>query len=176
MQSKSKRYFFLEGFDFQEHQIPLRSFILILLAIFVIETLIMEFLINIVNYPIYVDILLDSFILVILILPVLYFTFLRPMVRQYREMENARQAMETLWRASMDLARTMEVDRVYQIVLDHVARLAPYDTAVICLLTAPNHMDVEAIRDHLDDLKTEKITQTWLNPNEYPLLTRPHPG
>ena len=156
MQSKSKQNFFLEGFDFQENQIPLRSFILILLAIFVVETLIMEFLIHFVTFPMYVDILLDSTILVIIILPVLYFTFLRPMVRQYREMENARRAMETLWRASMDLARTMEVDRVYQIVLDQVAHLAPYDTAVICLLTSPNRLDVEAIHDNLPDVKTEK--------------------
>ncbi len=144
---------------------------LIFLAIFVVEALIMNFLHNIVM-PVYFDILVDAGLLTIVILPVLYFAFLRPMVMQYQEAVKARTATETLWRASMDLGRSMDLDKVYQIVLDQVMRLAPYDTASLSLLTSASRLDIEALRSSLPGAHFSKSDHLWLNPEQYKLISQ----
>ena len=154
MRLKNQNKLIPQGFDFQQNPIPLRSFILILAAIFLVEAVIMQVL------------------LVVVILPVLYFTFLRPMMTQYQDAVNAREAAETLWRSSMDLARTMELEKVYQIMLDQVARLAPYDIATLCLLTSPSRLDVETVRNTLTGNEAKIPAHLSIHPEDYPLLSQ----
>ena len=171
MRLKNQNKLIPQGFDFQQNPIPLRSFILILAAIFLVEAVIMQVL-HVISLPVYVDILVDSGLLVVVILPVLYFTFLRPMMTQYQDAVNAREAAETLWRSSMDLARTMELEKVYQIMLDQVARLAPYDIATLCLLTSPSRLDVETVRNTLTGNEAKIPAHLSIHPEDYPLLSQ----
>jgi len=57
-------------------------------------------------------------------------------------------AAEVLKSATLDLTRTLELDAIFNSLLEHLARLVPYDTANVMLLEGDSHLAVRALRGY----------------------------
>jgi diguanylate cyclase (GGDEF)-like protein/PAS domain S-box-containing protein len=57
-------------------------------------------------------------------------------------------AAEVLKSATLDLTRTLELDVIFNSLLEHLARLVPYDTANVMLLEGDSRLIVRALRGY----------------------------
>ena len=65
----------------------------------------------------------------------------------YHSEQRARQTAQTLRRASLAIAGTLDLDTVIRTLLDHLAKLIPYDRARVMLLEGSSRLRVHAMSD-----------------------------
>ena len=77
----------------------------------------------------------------------------------YQTETNARQVAETLSAAAQALTQTLNLEYVFETLLEHIRRIVPSDTAGVTLLTDETHLAVRALRGYgtwadLEDIPT----------------------
>jgi PAS domain S-box-containing protein len=81
----------------------------------------------------------------------------------YQAETNARQVAETLSAAAQALTQTLNLEYVFDTLLEHIRRIVPSDTAGVTLLTDETHLAVRALRGYgmwsnRDDIPTFPTT------------------
>ncbi|HET9315595.1 MAG TPA: GAF domain-containing protein, partial [Vicinamibacteria bacterium] len=73
--------------------------------------------------------------------------------------------------AALDLARTLDLERVLERLLDHLARLVAYDTANVMLLADPERIEVRAVRGYERFGTAGTVRQGVFDARRHPVLT-----
>jgi diguanylate cyclase (GGDEF)-like protein len=73
--------------------------------------------------------------------------------------------------AALDLARTLDLERVLERLLDHLARLVAYDTANVMLLADPGRIEVRAVRGYERFGTAGAVRQGVFDARHHPVLT-----
>jgi signal transduction histidine kinase len=76
---------------------PARKLLIVLISLFLIETAVME-IIEYLRFPYLLEGVLHASALILLVLPVLYWQFVRPMIQQYDELRTNRSRLQALTR------------------------------------------------------------------------------
>ncbi len=148
---------------------PLRAYFFNLAIIFLVEVFIDDLLIRqFEKMGMWVR-LINPLILLSFLSPVLYFTFFRPLLHQYRATLQANQHMEALWKASMALTQTLELEKVFEILFDQLNTLIPHDFAIIYLLSSPTHLVMKASRGYEKNVPPNILS---MEPHQNPLLEK----
>jgi len=71
----------------------------------------------------------------------------------YRAERRARKTAQTLRRASLAVAGTLDLETVIRTLLDHLAELIPYDRARVMLLEGSSRLRVQAMSDGKDEVQ-----------------------
>ncbi len=78
---------------------------------------------------------------------------------------------EVLRAAALDLARTLDLERVLERLLDHLNVLVAYDTANVMLLADPARLEVRAVRGYERWGTAETVRQGVFDARNHPVLT-----
>jgi diguanylate cyclase (GGDEF)-like protein len=74
--------------------------------------------------------------------------------------------------AALDLARTLDLERVLELLLDHLNHLVAYDTANVMLLSADGaHIEVRAVRGYERWGTAERVRHGVFEADTHPVLT-----
>ena len=73
--------------------------------------------------------------------------------------------------AALDLARTLDLERVLERLLDHLGRLVAYDTANVMLLADPGRLEVRAVRGYERWGTADTVRQGSFDARNHPVLT-----
>ncbi len=68
--------------------------------------------------------------------------------RLFDETNRAREITETLRAANIALTQTLDLDTIFETLLDYLQRLIPYDSATIMLLRDETRLDAQAVRGY----------------------------
>ena len=68
--------------------------------------------------------------------------------RLFDETNRAREITETLRAANIALTQTLDLDTIFETLLDYLQRLIPYDSATIMLLREETRLDAQAVRGY----------------------------
>ena len=147
------------------------SLLIVLLSIFAAETATMMIIYTL-DLPFVVEALIDALLLVVLSYPILYVRFLKPLFQQYESVLAARQTAQTLTETSLELSQTLDLKKVFDILLDRIAHLTPNEFSSLYLLQTPSRLVIQATRGYErinDDPNNET---TWFDPAENAIVFR----
>lgn len=148
---------------------PYRNLIAALILLFLLETAVMAF-INYLQLPAAWEAIIDSSALMFLVMPVLYITFIRPMIRQYQAIERAHKTIETMYHTSLELAQSLDLNRVMDVLLKRINGLVPVDFAALYLGSRPGSLLHKVTRGFRREL--DRSVPAALNPDlcDHPLI------
>ena len=113
---------------------PLRLFLIIVISIYMVETVIMAFLPNMAAISIRAHTLIDSTLLILFIVPVVYFFSYRPMALHIATRKKAEQALQTTLEdlEGRILARTADLVKVNLDLQNEIAERKRAEQALVC--------------------------------------------
>jgi diguanylate cyclase (GGDEF)-like protein/PAS domain S-box-containing protein len=77
---------------------------------------------------------------------------------------------EILRAATLDLTRTLDLDAVLELLLDHLHRLVPYDSANVMLLDESGQLCVRALRGYEHWVEVDAVRRATFNTASHPVM------
>ena len=154
---------------------PTKKLILVLIGLFIGEAAIMA-LINFFRLPAFAEAIADASVLILIALPILYFQFARPMIQQYHAIEKANWTAEMLLKTSTELAKSLDLDQVIDILLRQIKTLIPFDFAAVYMLQSPDRLVLRAAWRNGRKLDHESIKSLVFNLRDHPALLNIYNG